>query len=363
MINWLKSLIMNDKVVKTKRNIVIDTNILYYYLKIEKCNKLNIRKLNKLLKRSNIHISKLSIYEIIAKYHCNNIIINEIFSNNKLNNITIDDNEYCKEKVSIKQLSTISQSQLNELWNKIKHNKVEIESEMSSVFLMALLINFTYYYCDSTTEKICEILKYINEYNEKYVLKEFRSFFENVYEEENTEELSKNEFERIFKIVWSSLVTVIEDESKIGRVNDNYLIDDDADDKIEERIEIIMKKIDKKTNLFTYIQREYKNNIKNSKTYNIFFKSYKDSYLNYSDLLQSDVLKEYVTFFIEKGMNEAKRFKKNDIIDALLLSSIKSEEVFLTMDSEMKTHMENIGIFNSSIIENKKIVKKHYRII
>lgn len=330
------------------RNLILDTNIIYYISGLSE-GPISKKEFDTYVRLNNsdirLYISGVSLFEILSKYHKHANVFRRIMCNLRGNHIGILDNEYHKKIGSYQsQLTNIKQSELNGLWKEVMENKVDVEARYSTVLFFYVLSSSVCFGCTECITDVNNIPEYLHRFLAELfsivrdvALEVFKDAFETGYQSDDCERIVKVAFSNLLTFFLPSVIAFCNSVAD-GRTTDNGIITIPEKEELEPWSESIAKKIKRigtPTGFISKLAKQYEKN-QNEISLKYFLKNISGSL---STIIPNTTTQEYLFDLVVKCLTQSGVFYKNDILDAMILGTIKGDDVLLTMDKGPIKHM------------------------
>ena len=129
-----------------------------------------------------------------------------------------------------------------------------------------------------------------------------------------------------------------------------------SDTNWAEEMAEYQKKIDKQPTPSQYLKKRglsYGKNI-NDKQLNALFNGLQNSFIK---TLGKSSIEEYMFSIVKNTISNGGAFRKNDINDALILTSLQTGDIILTFDNRMIEHMEKHAKIRKEYVDSVKLIK------
>lgn len=333
--------------------LLIDTNILYYATGFSTHASVDGKTIAQTINEAEqVYLSSVSLGEIIAKYNKNADRINCICNFMLRHHIEIHNNRYIpfQDDILLK-LAAINQVELIRLYETLSARKCYIEAPYAITVFFSVLFCDIIYECnidpykipncifeffsivfkDSLTPTISNLLKsayqaaYATDYAEDYIKEAFHKYLE--FAISLCVPLCKHVIDEYDQIPEGEIVDI---PAIISRYkNSNW-----AEDMTKYQL-----KIKKKPTPATFVKSKglsYGKGI-NDKHLSALLDGLSASF---KKTISVHPLEEYVYSMVRNTISNGGAFWKNDINDALILSTLTPDDTILTFDTRMIEHME-----------------------
>ena len=346
--------------------LLIDTNTLYYAAGFSVHASVDSSTIIQAIdEATEVSLSSVSLGEIIAKHKNNADLINSVCSFMLQHHIELRNTSYipfCDD--IIPKLLTINQAELDHLYETLSLRKCYIEAPY------AITVFFTVLFCDVIFE--CNI----DPYNVPDCIFEFfsidfkdsltpimssliKSTYKDAYATDHAEDYIREAFQKYLELAISLCVPlckhVIEEYNKIPEgemVDIPAIISKYSDTNWAEEMTKHQAKIEKKPTPASFIKSKglaYGKGI-NDKHLSALLDGLSNSF---KKTISVPSLEEYVYSIVRNTISNGGAFRKNDINDALILSTLMPDDKILTFDIRMIEHMEKYSMdrtaYNASI--------------
>lgn len=346
--------------------LFIDTNTLYYAAGFSVHASVDSNTIIQAIdKAAKVSLSSVSLGEIIAKHKNNADLINSFCNFMLQHNIELRNTSYipfCDDIIS--KLSTINQAELDRLYETLSLRKCYIEAPY------AITVFFTVLFCDVIFE--CNIDPYkvpdcIFEFF-SIVFKDsltpimsslIKTTYKDAYATDHAEDYIREAFKNYLELAISLCVPlckhVIEEYGKIpeGEIVDiPAIISKYSDTNWPEEMTKYQTRIEKKPTPASFIKSKglvYGKGI-NDKHLSALLGGLSNSF---KKTISIPPLEEYVYSIVRNIISNGGAFWKNDINDALILSTLTPDDTILTFDTRMIEHMER---YSAAHIEYKNSI-------
>lgn len=333
---------------------LIDTNTLYYAFGLSNHDSVSgTIILKEILKNDCVKISSISFAEFITKYHKHARIVRKVCAFMRQHHIGIyksDDIPF--ENDIIKKLSKIRQKDLDALYETLIILKSTIESRYATAIFFVVLICDTIFECNinpfNVPGCIIDFLSTVFKDSLRPIIQNlFYLSYRNAYKTNDAENNIKRDFYEYLKMLVSlctPLCNHVIDEYNaipIGEMVDiPQIINKYSNTDWSREMTLHQKRINRQATPSKFVQKSglsYGKKI-NDKHLNALLNGLSNSF---NKTINEPSIEEYLFSIVSNTITNGGAFRKNDINDALILSSLQSTDTILSFDNKMIEHMEN----------------------
>ena len=334
--------------------IIIDTNVLYYACGLSTPPKTVSQKslLQEIDAAQSVEISSISFAEFLTKYRCHAGTIRRVCSFMRQHHICISNNEHIPiAPQAIKMLTKVRQHELDKEFNRMFVRKIDVESRYASTVFFLVLICATVFECDiypyTLSEPIYDFLaRVFKPANKEIFIPLFNYTYQEAYKTDDAENYIRHWFYKYLDTFMAVIIPVcqqvIEAVNKMPEGDEIIIpeiVSDFSAEKWPEMMAIYQRKINKHPTPTHFV---HKSGIKYGKKINDKHLSALLDGLETSiqKIIKEQSLAEYIYDIIYKSLSSGGAFRKNDINDALILSSLNKDRIILSFDNGMIQHIQ-----------------------
>lgn len=340
--------------------LYIDTNALYYAAGVSQHNGIDIEKLKYTVQSECIAISSTSIYEFIMKYKSDLSTIHKLGQYINDNEIKPVFSDFFPQVDSYAfDLSSISEKDFKKLVHEVKNLKVNIESKYTnSVFCMCLFsgIYFSLSKGDTISSFAIEIVRIAMKFAAEVGQTAFRQYYIDGYTTDDCEKYIKISFSNLLGFLLQNIIPFVQEADKLeGEIDVNDFLDKNNWIELSEKIGKQLNRVPISTSYLQKIAIKYWK-AENDDHLTQFFKKFSGTI----DKYQEAALKEYISEIMKKCCIEGGSFKKNDILDAIILCHIKEDHQLITFDTGIQKHMKKYKDEKEEYNDSLNIIASFY---
>lgn len=337
-----------------RSELIIDTNVLYYLYGLSIPPSTVSRKslLKKIDSENSVKISSVSFAEFLTKYRRHAGMIRRVCSFMRQHHICISSDEYIPiTPQATKVLAKIKQYDFNKEFDRMLERKIYVESRYASIIFFLVLICATIFECDiypyTLSAPVYDFLAAVfKPANKEIFVPLFHYTYREAYKTDDVENYIRHWFYEYLDMFIAVIVPLC--QRAIEAVNDTpegeeimipQIINDFSNEKWAEMMTLYQNRIRKQATPTHFV---HKSGIKYGKKIN---DKHLVALLNGLDnsirkIIQEQSLAEYIYDIIYKSLSFGGSFLKNDINDALILSSLNRNSIILSFDNGMIEHMK-----------------------
>lgn len=339
--------------------ILLDTNAIYYSIGLSSPNEdsnLNISLLVQEINNScHFTCSSLTVYEILNHYRNNSKTVRQIFSFLKSNQIGLIQNPYLPIRYSISELSEIKQNEL-ELFLETEFSlKTEVETRYTLALLSCIFsFNLLTYLKDKANIQADEIgmnaLIIANEMVANVGYEILFNAFDFGYKNQNCENEVRQQFNGLLEC-FTQLLCPLVSESIIHGL-------DLSQENVSLMQKKLRKKIQKQATSVKYTQKQAKAMTQSCEYKKLFDEITKNALNNFVSFKIKPSMQNFLQGKYLQMINDGESFRKNDIVDKMLLDDLQPTDMIYTFDRNLRKFiMQNQADYTAylnSILELKK---------
>jgi PIN domain nuclease of toxin-antitoxin system len=333
-------------------NIVIDTNVLYSWVKIFENDKLTSKRIELLTDNNELYITTTSILEFIVKHRQNLDQVKKCLEPlflNKLKIISIGFTPISNEHIS-KIYFSRNLADCSDIIDQLFNLKIEKETEFLRFFFIIVVVGSIDMFLKESsvtpgTTQYNSLIQHsvaLIESNSDFLYQDIYKHLLQGYDENKIDPIIKKYFSEmlfLFLYLWKSNYYLVKNNSslkdvlKLDTISKNKIIEEILIDKDNEAMkEYLNMNI---STLSIFKSKKYKEII--TEYVNSFGEQLKD------DKRFTEATTEYIAIKLNKYFSAGKKMEKNDCLDFLILYSLYLEEFFiLTLDKDMINILETI---------------------
>lgn len=333
--------------------LLIDTNTLYYAFGLSAHAYVDSSQIRQAIDTNEcVMISSISFAEFISKYNKHAGTIRRVCSFMRQHHIGVCENKYIPFKDDItKKLSTIRQSELNDLYKKLVVLKSHVESRFATTVFFTVLFSETIFECNIDPYNVPTYIfdffsKVYKDSLRPIITGLFETSYRKAYRTYDAENIVRFDFYNYLKVFISLCMPlcthVLEECSKIPEgslVDIPKIICEYSDQNWSEEMRKYQKKIDKLNTPAIFIKNKgiaYGKGI-NDKHLTALLGGLDASF---KKTIGASSIEEYLYAIVSNTISNGGAFRKNDINDALILCDLSPTDLILTFDTRMIKHME-----------------------
>lgn len=340
-------------------NIVLDTQMIYHLSGISVNGLIDENKLKRILKDNTCYATSLSAIEIVSHFRNDLTLMRTALS-------PIFEKKYLSSKLILRD-NILNIDDLRSLYlapfpynfgpiiEKIFLKKIQLESENLRFFLYLLLLAAILVIEDSENIDRLSLYKYFLMSKVDNILESLKSILKTGYDNDTVQQSMRNGFFNIYKKMFFSLLLFKHYHMNMDLINN--IPEDDFEKIIQSELE---------SDPLYYRMKFYEDNPISL----LDKKSYKENLVGFLDVTLSTILNlkipnkvnvDFILYKMSKILFESSVFKKNDIIDMLIISTKVIEEnmSILTIDKNSYKFLLKIGDTTSTnLIESIFPMKK-----
>ncbi len=332
--------------------MVLDTNTLYYACGLS-TPPMNVDK-NKLRRvissTEDVVISYVTLAEFLTKYRKHARIIRRTCSYMRDNHIRVIDCEYMPvDRQFLMLLTKIRQKDFNKEFERIFNTKIDIESRIASAIFFVLLICETIFECNidpmNLTPPAFGFLSYLFKILRETIIPVFNELYRDAYKTDDAENYIRRGVYRLLDTLIPILMPLcqkvikdINDSEEPNEVDTVEIINNFKRTDWEMATETFHGRINKQRTPIHFVQRRgitYGKGI-NDKHLKLLLGGLENSI---KKIVGQNALNEYLFDILRKSITEGGAFRKNDINDALILCTLKTEDIIISFDNGMINHL------------------------
>lgn len=345
--------------------IVIDTNILYSWVKIFENSKFNSEQIDRLAKENELFITTTSILEFIVKFRqdlenlkkCINPLINQRLTIISIGFTPVSNDDIWKIYYSCRI------EECKEVIEQLFKLKVQKETEFLRFYFIVLITGSI-----DLLLKESDFIPGTPQYNSlsfqslallngnvDFLYHDLYNNLINGYKENKIDPIIKKYFSDmlyLFLYAWKGTINLVKnnssimDFSKLNSVTIEKIVEETKGDEIVNKMKDALEKNISTLSIFN--NRTYRDSIEN------FLVGLGDHLTN--DDRFTDLVIEYLSIKIKRYFTTSKKMVKNDALDMLLLYPLLLEDnLLLTLDEDFKNilevvHPKSFQLINSLIL-------------
>lgn len=332
--------------------LVLDTNALYYSCGLSTPPQ-DIDK--KMLLRAidfaeDAVISYVTLAEFLTKYRKHAGIVRRVCTFMRNHHIRVID---CKlmpiDHEFIKRLAKIRQKELNTAFSPIFDAKIMIESRFAAGVFLVLLISETIFECSINPNDLSapafEFLSILFKILRENLVPVFEEIYRDAYKTDDAEnDIRKaiyrllNTFIPVLMPLCQKVLSDIKNCPVIDDANVPEIINSFSHSEWEVATHSYHKRIDKQKTPIHFVQKRgitYGKEI-NDKHLNVLLNGLE---ISIQKIIGYNALNEYLFTILKKSITQGGAFQKNDINDALILCTLKTDDIIISFDKGMIAHL------------------------
>lgn len=347
--------------------LIIDTNTLYYAFGLSKHSNVDSATILKVIDElSDVNISSISFAEFIAKYHKHAGTIRKVCSFMRQHHIGICQNEYIPLDADIiKILSKTRQKDLDKIYNGLLNIKSYVESRFATVVFFVVLFCDVVFECNINPYSVPECIydffsKVFKDTLRPIIINFFNLAYQKAYKTNDAENIIRKWFYDYLKMFVSLCVPlckhVVEKYNKTPveeLIDVKEIISEYSDVNWSQEMTSYQKRIEKQDTPSKFIQKKgisYGKRI-NDKHLTALLNGLNNSF---KKVIKEPSIEEYLFSIVSNTLSNGGAFRKNDINDALILSSLNTADIILSFDDKMIEHMKK---YSSSRVEYQNSIE------
>lgn len=333
--------------------LIIDTNTLYYISGLSTPDSIDIEKVVlEINKNGGAMISSVSFAEFLSKYHRHAGIVRRTCSFMRQHHIQI-----CENKVIpfnddiIKRLRYIKQNDLDSVFDKLIILKSNVESKFATIVFFTVLVCQVIFECNvdpyNLPTGVFDFFSTIFKNSLRPIISGiFELSYREAYKSNDAENIIKRDFYNYLRILSSLCIPLFKHYiDEFEKMDEGDIIDVPqfmgkySDANWGEEMTAYQRRIDKQSTPSQYLKKRgvsYGKNI-NDKQLSALFDGLQNSFVK---TLGETSIEEYMFSIVKNTISNGGAFRKNDINDALILTSLQTGDIILTFDNRMIEHME-----------------------
>lgn len=318
--------------------VVLDTQLIYHLAGIFVNQDIDNTELEKILASNECCVSSLSIVEIVSRFSENRSEIKKALKplfDRAFNLISIGvnntDNMITKDDIN-RIYYTPDSEDLSELLKNIKVKKINYEAETLRFFLYLLLLASIRLIEDQDNSDRLDLYEHYLQEEMPEVLSSFRDTLLTGYNNNEIDKVIKPKFTSVFiehhNFILFLKYLAMNQRRCIKKIKISKILDTMKNDPLyikdsEESPILILKKVDN-ANLNKYLSSDL------------------SAFFNQTISNESNI--EFINLILEKLLIRGAKFKKNDIIDMLILNNISLNQTnVLTIDEASFKYLIRVG--------------------
>lgn len=327
-------------------NVVIDTNVLYSWADVSSNPKLTANQIESLKTKHKLAIASVSIYEVIEKYRSNLPIIKKCFKPLVENGVNVVQIGFLPfDARTIQTIYYHEGERINSLISDAVKLKIEKEAEYCRFYLSLVYSGLVSMLIEENSghnlseERMSRIFSQCHAplvANADFILDNFKATIECGHLLNDAEREVKKQFKNLLEMLFMFLVGNYESFKQVDQNSVQDIITDPKEFRKAIENSKLLKKVLSSVNLLDAIPRKK-------------FSSVITTYIKFLESklkLESNITDEVAKFFllrIEKMLLEGSTFKKNDIIDMLILYSLYLKDyLVLTLDQAFLQYLKTV---------------------
>lgn len=327
--------------------ILLDTNVIYYLCELSQFHipsKELLKRIKEVDKSEKLYISSVSLNEIIARYHKHANQLRRIVSYLRNNNIDVVDNDYFKKIVPYQYtIAKMKQNEVDRLWLEIKENKVDVEARYTTIMFSLIFSSCILFETAPDIDAVTEEYKYtfhnILSITRDAVLYAMKDLFNSAYDTDDCENYVRTAFYNLLETFLPAAISVCKEATTLQFDENGMLLFSQNEKIYQDELNNLAKSIQKsRTPMYFIMKRAAQySKIRSGKEMSEFINNIHAIITN---MIKEETIKEYFISIVEKCLFSGGAFMKNDINDALILSTVNSNDIFLSFDNGVIKHME-----------------------
>ena len=333
--------------------MVLDTNTLYYACGLS-TPPMDVDK-NKLLSTisttEDVVISYVTLAEFLTKHRKHARIIRRTCSYMRDNHIRVIGCEYMPmDRQFIMLLTKIRQKNFNKKIERIFDTKIDIESRMASAIFIVLLVCETTFECNidpmNLTAPAFGFLSNLFKILRETFVPVFNELYRDAYKTDDAENYIRRGIYRLLDTfipvlmpLCQKVIKDINDSEEPNEIDTTEIINNFKRTEWENATEIYHRRINKQRTPMYYVQRSgitYGKGI-NDKPLKALLGGLGKSI---EKIVGQNALNEYLFDILKKSITQGGAFRKNDINDALILCTLKANDIIISFDNGMINHLK-----------------------
>ena len=356
--------------------LLIDTNTLYYAFGLSTHSSVTPEKIIKAMSISDsVMLSSVSLGEFVVKYRKHARIIRKVCSFMHQHQISLHLNQQVPFKYDIlKNLCNIRQPELNKLTEELVNIKTNVESSYATAVFFCVFVSDTIFECNldpyNVPDFIFDFLSIVFKQTLRPIISDlFKISYQKAYKTSDVENVIRYDFYN-YLCVFVSLVMPLCNhvmkryhEAKVGDTLDVLqIISEFSDEDWSAKMESYKNKIISKGTPAAFVKTkglQYGKSI-NDKHLEQLLIGLKNSF---DKTIDKTSISEYIFDIVSNTITNGGAFRKNDIIDAQVLSCLQQTDTILSFDRGMIKHLEKYADtrieYQNSIRLIKSILEVH----
>ena len=283
------------------------------------------------------------MHEFLVKYRSNPDVIKKGLQFLADNQITTAFNKYFPKPMELEFIIVdMTVEELNTYVDSILLEKIDVESRFASIIFISCFFSGAAFSAAKdiggtmtalSTEVIVRAVKTVSQNN----LDTFKSIFTEGYKTNNCENYVRHAFYYLLAFYFQALIPICE-AAKTADVNCTFeeFMDSHNWNELSENLSMKIAKSDTPTEYLSKIARNYWRESRDAHLKD-FLRSYAKSICK---TIPDDSLQEYIIDIVENCCIRGGAFRKNDILDALILCNLLESNTIITFDKGSRAHME-----------------------
>ena len=334
--------------------LILDTNALYYACGLS-ASPTSV-DVNKLLQEidtaGKVAISSITFVEFLTKYRHKAKIVRHVCTFMSQHHIDIINNFYFPlAPNTIHKYRKIRQNAFDEEYKQLFERKIDIESRFCTLIFLLVLISETIFECNIDPANLSTpVFTFLSNIFKSLYVPTFGSVFNTIYRDAYKTDNAENDIRQAFYRLLNTFIPLtmpicqqvidVDRKANVGDIVDlEEIIRSYNSEEWTNKMCSYQQKIKK---LSTPAQFVFKCGIKYGKKIN-------DKHLHFlltglensiCKIVNCRSLNEYIFLIVRNCISNGGSFQKNDINDALILSDLTSDDVVISFDGGMHSHMK-----------------------
>ena len=350
--------------------LIIDTNTLYYVAGLSTPDSIDIEKVKLEIKNNGgAMISSVSFAEFLSKYHNHARVVRRTCAFMRQHHIQICENKVIPFKDEIiKRMRYIRQKEMDNFFANLIILKSNVESKFATVVFFTVLVCQVIFECNidpyNLPGGVFDFFSTIFKGSLRSIISgAFELSYRNAYKTDDAENIIRRDFYNYLRMISSLCIPLFKHfTDEFDKLDEGDIIDIPkiigkySDTNWGDEMAAYQKKIDKQPTPSQYLKKRglsYGKNI-NDKQLNALFKGLQNSFIK---TLGESSIEEYMFSIVKNTISNGGAFRKNDINDALILTSLRTKDIILTFDNRMIEHMEKHTKTRKEYADSVKLIK------
>lgn len=331
--------------------LVLDTNTFYYISNLSTSPYIDLPKfVDRVDATTQLCISSVSFGEFIARYRYNAKIIRRTCSFMLNYHINVRDQLIPFDNDIVKKLSKIRQKDLNSVVNTLLLVKSSKESGFAALVFCIVLFSETIFECNIDPYNVPDCVydffsKLFKDSLRPLLVELFKKIYFDAYKTDNAENIIRRDFHKYLRLFTSLCMPlckhVLDEYEKLpigAEVDMVEIMKEFSHVDWEHEMNKYQSKIDKEDTPSKFISKKglkYGKSI-NDKHLTSLLNGLSNSLKN---VITNFAIEEYLFSIIKNTLSNGGSFWKNDINDALILSTLTPNDVILSIDGDMREYI------------------------